>query len=96
MRGSGGNEQIVMIYTLKFKCHGRAYSNSQTVPGKFLPNQYEAVVCGLLLWKIEQENLSREDKYVDLSLIEYNENDGNVVNPVWTAQTYVPISEEVK
>jgi len=85
-----------MIYTLKFKCHGRSYSNYQIVPGKALPNQYEAVACGLLLWKIEQENLSREDKYVDLCLIEYDENDGNVRKPVWTAQVYIPISEEVK
>lgn len=85
-----------MIYTLTFKCHGKIYSNFLSVPGKYLPNQYEAVVCGLLLWKIEQENLSREDKYVDVNLIEYNEKDGSVNKAVWTAKEYTPTSEEVK
>jgi len=85
-----------MIYTLTFKHSGKSYSNFQTVPGKYLPNQYEAVACGLLLWKIERENLSREETYVDLCLIEYDENDGNVVNPVWTASVYTPVSKEVK
>ena len=85
-----------MIYTLTFNCQGKSYSNSQTVPGKFLPQQLEAVACGLLLRKIEHENLSREDEYADLCLIEYNENNGNVANPVWTSKVYYPISEEVK
>ena len=85
-----------MIYTLTFKCHGESYSNFQSVPGKFLPNQYEAVACGLLLWKIEREHLSREDKYMELCLIEYDETEGKVINPVWTAEEYTPISEEVK
>lgn len=85
-----------MIYTLTFKCHGRSYSNFETVPGKFNKNQYEAEANALLLWKIEQENLSREDKYTDLCLIEYDEAAGNVNNPVWSAPEYYPISEEVK
>ena len=85
-----------MKYTLTFKCHGKSYSNFQSVPGKYLPNQYEAVACGLLLWKIEQENLSRDDKYVDVNLIEYNEKDGSINKSVWTAKEYTPISEELK
>lgn len=84
-----------MIYTLTFKCNGRSFSNFQTVPGKYLPNQYEAVACGLLLWKIEQENLPRENRYIDLCLIEQDEIKGTDIT-VWTAKEYIPISNEVK
>lgn len=82
-----------MIYTITFKCHGKPYFNFQTVPGKCLSNQYEAVACGLLLGKIEQEGLSKEDKYVDACLYE---NDGKTEAIVWASQEYWPIGMEVK
>lgn len=84
-----------MVYTLHFKKDGKVYSNFEIVPGKFNPNQFEAVTCGLLLWKIEKEDLSRKDFYMDLSLIEYDE-ENDVRNCVWSAKSYLPISEEVK
>ncbi len=86
-----------MIYTLTFKCHGKSYMNSQTVPGKYLPNQYEAVACGLLLGKIELNRLKRDDVYTDLCLVEQGEMGGTRVdNVVWNAEQYIPISQEVK
>lgn len=82
-----------MIYSLTFQFNGKLYANSQTVSEKCLEHQYEAVACGLLLGKLEQEKLSRDNTYLDLCL---NEIDGDIVNPVWTAQEYVPTSVEVK
>lgn len=84
-----------MKYTLTFKHRGKSYSNHEVVPEKFHENQYEAVACGLLLGEIEQHNLSRNDKYVDLCLIEYGETEGSA-KPIWGASLYIPTSEEVK
>lgn len=85
-----------MKYTLTFKHRGRSYSNHEVVPEKFNENQYEAVACGLLLWRIEQQSLSRNDKYFDLCLIECDEADDKTAKAVWVAPEYVPTSEEIK
>ncbi len=84
-----------MIYTLTFKFQGKYYSNSEVVAKKCRSHQYEAVACGLLLGKIDQEKFSREDKYMDLCLTEQDENI-SFKNVVWVASVYVPISVEVK
>ena len=84
-----------MVYTLHFKFKGKEYSNFGVVPARALPNQFEAIALGLLLWKIEHENLSRSEVYNELTLLEYDENKG-VVTPVWAIQVYQPLSEEVK
>lgn len=88
---------MIMIYTLSFTLHGKAYSNSQEVPGRYLNNQYEAVACGLLLGLIDEKGFSRQDVYTNLSLRENGEDNGTVTNNiVWVAERYIPISEEVK
>ena len=84
-----------MVYTLHFKFKGKDYSNFEVVPVRALPNQFEAIALGLLLWKIEHEGLSRDEVYNELTLLEYNENKG-VVTPVWATQVCQPLSEEVK
>lgn len=84
-----------MTYTLTFTHHGKSYSNFQVNSDSCLPHQYEAVACGLLLWKIEHENLSRDDKYHALRLIEYDEKKAES-KEVWTAEEYIPYSTEVK
>lgn len=87
----------MMIYTLTFKHHGKSYTNSESVPGKYIDNQHEAVACGLLLGEIESKGLSRDGVYTDLCLHEKgNENGIEVCNIVWRSQTYVPTSTEVK
>lgn len=86
-----------MTYTLTFTCHGKSYLNAHTASGRCLPNQYEAVVCGLLLGEIDSKGLSRDDVYNNLCLREQGNIDGNEVeNVVWTAERYIPISQEVK
>lgn len=84
-----------MVYTLLFKFKGKEYSNFEAVPARALPNQFEAIALGLLLWKIGHEDLSRGEVYNELTLLEYDENKG-VVTPVWAAPVYQPLSEEVK
>lgn len=84
-----------MIYILTFEWHGKPYSNFEKVSGKYCPNQRETAACGLLLGKIDKENLSRENRYLNLCLLELDENEG-VINPVWAAQEYIPNSKEVK
>lgn len=86
-----------MKYTLTFKHRGKSYINSESVPGKYMTNQHEAVACGLLLGEIDSKGLSREDVYTDLCLLEEGEENGIAVNRVvWTVQRYIPISQEVK
>ena len=85
-----------MVYTLYFKNKGKPFFNFQTGSEKALPNQYEAIACGLLLGIIEKESLSRDDKYVDLELLENEEAVGSVVKVVWCAKEYIPTSIEVK
>ncbi len=72
------------------------YSNYEKVSGRYNPNQYEAAANGLLLWKIEHEGLSRNDRYVDVHLFESEEKEGGVIKLVWYAAEYTPISVEVK
>lgn len=87
----------MMNYTLTFKHHGKSYINSESIPGKYMTSQYEAVACGLLLGEIDSKRLSRDDVYTDLCLREEGKENGIAVNrAVWTAQRYIPISQEVK
>lgn len=86
-----------MIYTLTFKHHGKPYTNSESVPGKYMITQHEAVACGLLLGEIESKGLSRDEVYTDLCLREEGKENGvEVNNIVWAADKYAPVSMEVK
>ncbi len=85
-----------MFYTVFFRHHGKDYSITRPVSGKYLPNQYETVVCGLLLEKLELANLSRNDRYVDVKLFESESEDVSDFNLVWAAEVYTPNSIEVK
>lgn len=87
----------MMIYTLTFQYHGKAYTNSEKVPGKYMDNQLEAVACALLLGEIEARGLSREEVYTDLYLREEGKENGiEVNNVVWFSRYYIPTSTEVK
>ncbi len=88
--------EFYMVYTLYFKSHGKPFFNFQTGTGVALPNQYEAIACGLLLGVIEKEGLSREECYEDLELLENDESAGSVVKVVWCAKEYFPISERIE
>lgn len=86
-----------MIYTLTFQHHGKSYTNSEEVPGKYMDNQLEAVACALLLGEIEARGLSREEVYTDLCLREEGKENGiEVNNIVWGSDSYIPTSKEVK
>lgn len=85
-----------MIYELIFKCHGKLFSFSQSALRKAHDNQYEAIALGLLLDVIEREHLSREDKYIDLEMLEYEETPGSVKSVVWSSKEYIPVSTELK
>lgn len=82
----------MMTYKLFFKFKGVEYSNSQIVPQQYLDNQIEAVACGLLLGKIDEENLPRTEWYYNLKLIERNDS-GGTESIVWEQECYLPISK---
>lgn len=87
----------MMNYTLTFKHHGKSYTNSEIVPGKYMDNQLEAVACALLLGEIDARGLSREEVYTDLCLREEGiENGAEVNNIVWGLNSYIPTSTEVR
>ena len=87
----------MMNYTLTFKHHGKSYINSESIPGKYMTSQYEAVACGLLLGEIDSKRLSRDDVYTDLCLREEGKENGiEVSNVVWAHHSYIPTSTEVK
>jgi hypothetical protein len=85
-----------MIYTLYFTFHGKTYTNFQETLGECSPNRYEATALGLMLWTIEHENLSREDRYVNVCLTKTSGKPGESEDVVWARDVYYPISEEVK
>lgn len=86
-----------MIYSLTFQYHGKAYTNSEIVPGKYMNNQLEAVACALLLGEIEARGFSREEVYTELCLRELGKENGvEVNNVVWASRSYRPTSTEVK
>lgn len=85
-----------MVYILTFNHKGKSYSASEALSGKYEPQQYEAAACGLILGKIDREGLSRTDIYRDVCLLEYDEKEKTVINPVWCAESYVPDSKELK
>ena len=85
----------IMLYILSFKHGGKQYVNYQHAAEKALDSEYEAVACGLLLGEIEKHGMNREDRYVDVALVELDENDG-VINIVWSQDVYYAISQELK
>ena len=78
-----------MTYTLTFKCHAKSYAIDYTVEGAANPIQYEAVAHGLLLSAIKSNNLSRNDVFVNVYLIEQNETIQNAPKIVWWKAEYV-------
>lgn len=93
--GCRGDNLIVMIYTLFLKHGEKDYSISQNYQGTANSNQYEAVALGLLLQKIEEERLPRDDFYQKLVLLEQADV-AHESHKVWGVESYYPNSIKVE